>query len=329
MDQNRCGHSALELTPIGLGTWAMGGSGWQFSWGAQDDEQSIKTIEKAVELGINWIDTAPAYGRGHAEEIVGKALRRLSGRPVIATKCGRLFDGNGQIYSNLRRKSIFQEADQSLKRLGIDAIDLYQIHWPFPKEQIEEGWDAVSRLIESGKARFGGVSNFSPEQIKRIQPIGPVTSLQPPYSMLERRIEENILPFCRSEGIGVIVYSPMQKGLLSGKITRERIEAFDPEDHRRRDPMFQEPERTVTLDLIEKLSAMAGRSGRPLSHLAIAWVLRNPAVTAAIVGARSPAQIEETVRAAEWKLGDAETGEIETLLAERVDRLRRMKSQQE
>ncbi|MBN1895285.1 aldo/keto reductase [bacterium] len=329
MISHKLGSSTLELTPVGLGTWAMGGAGWQFSWGAQDDEQSIRAIEKAIELGVNWIDTAPAYGRGHAEEIVGKALRRLSVKPVVATKCGRLFDTDGRIYSNLRKKSIFQEADQSLKRLGLDVIDLYQIHWPFPKEQIEEGWDAVCSLIEAGKVRFGGVSNFSPEQIKRIQPIGAVASLQPPYSMLERRIEKNTLPYCQTENIGVIVYSPMQKGLLSGKMTRERIERLDPEDHRLRDPMFQDPELAVNLDLIAGLSEMAGRSGHTLSHLAIAWVLRNPAVTAAIVGARSPEQIAETVHAAEWRLSDQEAGEIEALLAERVNRLRDMKSEQE
>jgi len=321
MRKRELGWTDLELTTIGLGTWAIGGTGWQFSWGPQDDEESIRTIHKAIDLGINWIDTAAVYGLGHAEEVVGRALKGMHQRPFIATKCARVWDENGNLGYNLKRENIRKELEASLRRLQVDVIDLYQIHWNKPDEDIEEGWNTIAELIKEGKVRYGGVSNFTVEQLKRIQKIHPVASLQPPYSMLVRGIEEDLLPYCAENKIGVIVYSPMYKGLLTGKFTRERLQALPKDDHRRRDPRFQPPELDFNLELVDGLRRIAERNGRTVAQLAIAWVLRRPEVTSAIVGSRHPQQIEEIVPAADWELTEEEIDEIEKLLQKRTEQL--------
>lgn len=317
MKTQQLGNTNLHFTRIGLGTWAMGGGGWKFGWGPQDDEASIWTIRDAIDRGINWIDTAAVYGLGHCEEVVGKALKGLRERPLIATKCERCWDENGQIIPRLKRESIRVEIEQSLRRLGVDVIDLYQIHWPQPDEDIEEGWAAVAELVREGKVRYAGVSNFSLEQLQRIQPIHPVASLQPPYSMLARGVENGLLDYCAANGIGVIVYSPMQKGLLTGKVTREWVAGLAADDHRRNDPQFQEPLLSANLELVEGLRAIAERRGKATAHLAIAWVLRRSSVTAAIVGARKPSQLAATIGAADWELSPGEIAEVELLLEKR------------
>ncbi|HUW23121.1 MAG TPA: aldo/keto reductase [bacterium] len=314
MKTRKLGRTDLNLSTIGLGTWAIGGSGWKFSWGPQDDKESISAIRRALELGINWIDTAAVYGLGHSEEIVGKAIRGLRDKPIIATKCGRFGDRKGDLFGRLKKESIRSEVEASLKRLNIEVIDLYQIHWPQPEEDIEEAWTTLGDLIKEGKIRYAGVSNFNIKQLKRVQPIHLVDSFQPPYSMLERGIEGKILQYCSANNIGVIVYSPMQKGLLTGKFTRERAHKLPEDDHRRRDPRFQEPELSANLKLVEDLRLIAEKSGRTVAQLAIAWVLRHPEVTAAIVGARRPSQIEETVIAGDWVLSKEHIAVIEALL---------------
>lgn len=321
MRTRKLGWTDLELSVIGLGTWAIGGGGWKFGWGPQDDEASVRTIWKALDAGINWIDTAAVYGLGHSEEIVGKAIKGLSQKPVIATKCGLTWDEKGEIINCLKKESVKREAENSLRRLQVEVIDLYQIHWPIPDEQIEEGWEAISELIEEGKVRYGGVSNFSVSQMQRAQKIHPIASLQPPYSMFRREIEREILPFCASNNIGVIVYSPMQKGLLTGKVNPEWVSKLPPDDHRRNDPMFQEPQLTINMECVDKLKKIAEKHGESLSHLAIAWVLRREEVTAAIVGARSPEQIAETALAGDWELDEATISEIEAILEEREKKI--------
>lgn len=323
MEKRKLGYSDLYLTPIGLGTWAIGGGNNPYGWGPQDDADSIATIHRALDLGINWIDTAAGYGHGHSEEIVGKAIAGRRDEVIIATKCGILWKEDGSdIYGHLKADSIRREVEDSLRRLNVDVIDLYQIHWPWPDEDIEEGWSTIADLIREGKVRYGGVSNFSVEQLKRIQPIHPVASLQPPYSMLAREIEEELLPYCAANNIGVIVYSPMQSGLLTGKMTKERVASFPDDDWRKtRSPYFQEPQLSINLEFVEGLRPIAARNGRPLSQLAIAWVLRRPEVTGAIVGARRPSQIEETVGAATWKLSEEDIAEIDALLAKREQQL--------
>ncbi len=314
MRTKKLGYTDLYLTRIGLGTWAIGGGGWEFSWGPQDDRESIATIHRALELGINWIDTAPVYGLGHSEEIVGRAIKGLSEKPTIATKCSRIWDKEGKILSSLKEESIRREVEASLRRLKVDVIDLYQIHWPRPEKDIEEAWGTIADLVKEGKIRYAGVSNFNVEQLKRIQPIHPVASLQPPYSILEREIEKDVLEYCAKNNIGVIVYSPMQKGLLTGKFTRERIRDLPPDDHRRKDPHFQEPRLSINLKLVEDLRLIAKKRSRTVAQLAIAWTLRRAEVTAVIVGARRPSQIEETAPAADWILSEEEVKEIEVLL---------------
>ncbi len=317
MKKRQLGWTELNFTTIGLGTWAIGGSGWQFSWGAQDDEESIKTIHRALDDGINWIDTAPAYGLGHSETVVGKALKGMSKKPFVATKCARVWDENKNLSYNLKREGIRREVEASLRRLQTDVIDLYQIHWNKPDEDIEEGWSTVAELIKEGKVRYGGVSNFTLGQLKRIIPIHPLASLQPPYSMLVREIENELLPFCAANKIGVICYSPMVKGLLTGKFSRERILKLDPEDHRARDPQFQEPEISINLKLVEGLESIAAQHGRTVAQLAIAWVLRRQEVTAAIVGGRHPEQVDEIALAEDWHLSEKDIDAVEELLAER------------
>jgi aryl-alcohol dehydrogenase-like predicted oxidoreductase len=326
MQTRKLGYSDLHLTTVGLGTWAIGGGGWAFGWGPQDDNESIAAIRRALDLGINWIDTAAAYGLGHSEEIIGQAIpstssgRRAGRRDevIIATKCGLVWDeGSTTPYGRLKAESIRREVEASLRRLNVEVIDLYQIHWPNPDQDIEDAWGVIADLIREGKVRYGGVSNFSVEQLKRVQTIHPVASLQPPYSMLRRGIEEDPLAYCAANDIGVIVYSPMQAGLLTGKFTKERVASLPDEDWRKHSSHFQEPELSANLSLVEKLRPIAERNGRTVAQLAVAWVLRRPEVTAAIVGARHPSQIEETAPAGDWALSAEDIAEIDALLAER------------
>ncbi len=318
MKTRNLGYSDLEITRIGLGTWAMGGEEWAFGWGPQDDAASIAAIHKALDVGINWIDTAAVYGIGHAEEVVGKAIAGRRDKVLVATKCGRVIEGgNASPVSRLKAKSVRDELEASLRRLGTDYIDLYQVHWPDPDPDIEEGWTEIARQVKAGKVRYAGVSNFSVSQIKRIQAIHPVASLQPPYSMLRRDVETELLPFCGASKIGVIVYSPMQAGLLAGRFTKERVAKLPDTDWRKRNTHFTEPALGANLALVEKLKAIAAGKGRSVAELAIAWVLRRPEVTAAIVGGRGPAQVEQTRGGADWDLGPAEIAEIDKALAER------------
>jgi aryl-alcohol dehydrogenase-like predicted oxidoreductase len=318
MRTRRLGRTDLRLATIGLGTWAIGGGGWDFAWGPQDDGESIAAIRRALDLGINWIDTAPVYGLGHSEEVVGRAIEGRRNEVVIATKCGRVWDrGDTGAHARIKADSIRREVEASLRRLQVEVIDLYQIHWPEPEQDIEEAWAAIADLVNQGKVRYGGVSNFSVAQLKRIQPIHPVASVQPPYNMLRRGIEDELLPYCAQNGIGVVVYSPLAAGLLTGKFDRQRAADLPEDDWRRNSVDHQEPRLTANLALVEKLQRIAGRQGRSPSQLAIAWALRRPEVTAAIVGARRPEQIEETVKAADWTLSPAEIAEIEEALLER------------
>ncbi len=322
MQKRKLGYSDLELTTVGLGTWAIGGP-WHFGWGPQDDAEAIGAILTALEKGINWIDTAPIYGCGHSEELVGKALKQTQARPFIATKCGLLWNEKRQKVNCLKAKSIRQECHDSLKRLGAEVIDLYQMHWGEPDEDIEEAWEEMAKLAREGKVRYIGVSNFSVDQVRRMQKVAPVASLQPAYNMLHREVEDELLGYCAQNDIGVVVYSPMDRGLLTGKFSQERLAGLPLDDHRRRKPDFQEPEFTATLEFVERLRPVAERSGMTLAQLAISWVLRRSEVTAAIVGARRPDQIAETYKASGLELGDEDTKEIEQLLIERKKRVRR------
>ena len=316
MQTKQLGYTDLQLTTVGLGAWAMGGP-WLFGWGPQDDDQSIATVQSAMDEGINWIDTAPIYGHGRSETVVGKALRQIKQKPLIATKCGLCWDENHERITRLKAESVRAECHDSLKRLGIDTIDLYQIHFYEPDEDIEEAWTEMTKLVEEGKVRYIGVSNFSVEQIKRIQKIHPVASLQPPYSMLHREVENELLGYCQQNDIGVIVYSPMQRGLLAGKFNPERLANLPEGDHRKTNPDFQQPQFGATLELVEQLKNIAEQSGRTCSQLAISWTLRRSEVTAAIVGARKPEQITETAAASDYVLSPEDIEEIEKLLAER------------
>jgi len=310
MKTKQLGESDLSITPIGFGAWAIGGSGWEFGWGEQDDKQSVAAIHRALELGINWIDTAAVYGMGHSEKVVALALRTWSGpRPYVFTKCGLRWDEQGYVHRSLSAASIRRECEDSLRRLKVDAIDLYQIHWP--TEELEEGWNAMARLQKEGKVRWIGVSNFNVKEMRRAQAIAPITSLQPPYSLVRREIEHEILPYCRSEELGAIVYSPMASGLLTGAMTRKRVDALSMSDWRSRDIEFQEPRLSKNLALVERLREIGERHGRPPGQIAIAWTLRNPAVTGAIVGARNGKQVEGNVGAADLSLTDEEIAEIE------------------
>ena len=291
----------------------MGGGGWAFSWGPQDDEESIRAIHAALDAGVNWIDTAAVYGLGHSEEVVARALHGRSRKPYVFTKCERLWDENGKISASLKADTVRRECEASLRRLKADVIDLYQVHWPQPEEDIEEGWGAMAKLKEEGKVRWIGVSNFNVSQMERCRKIAPVTSLQPPYSMLARDIENEILSFCARHNIGVIVYSPMKSGLLTGAMTRDRVANFAPDDHRRNRPEFQEPALSRNLQLADLLRQVAGRHGRTAGEAAIAWTLRRPEVTAAIVGMRSPEQVKGVIGALEFRLNPNELEELETL----------------
>ena len=315
MKLRQLGPSDLHLTPVGLGTWAMGGGDWKFGWGPQEDALSIRTIHEALDLGVNWLDTAPVYGLGHCEEVVGRALKELKGRrPIISTKCERCWDADRNIVPRLQRASIRQEIEDSLRRLGVDVIDMYQIHWPQPDEDIEEGWSAIAELVREGKVRWAGVSNFSVAQLQRLQPIHPVAFLQPPYSMINRSIEAELLPYCEAHNIGIIPYSPMQKGLLSGKVTQAWVDALPVSDHRRADPQFNEPLLARNITLNGGLRTIASHLGTTPAELVIAWVLRQPRVTSAIVGARKPGQIAETIGGGRLTIPADALTEIERLL---------------
>ena len=323
MQTRKLGFSDLKLTTVGFGTWAIGGPGWQWAWGPQDDADSIAAIQRGLDLGINWVDTAAAYGLGHAEEVVGQAIKGRRDEVIVATKCGLVWDeGNPDVYGRLTAASVRAECEASLKRLGAEVIDLFQIHWPHDAEHLEEGWGTIADLVKEGKIRYAGVSNFTIEQIKKVQAIHPVASLQPPYSMLERGVEAELLPFCAANNIGMVAYSPMQTGMLTGKYTKALIDQLPDDDWRKEfNPHFKEPALSANLKLVDGLRPIAERNGKTVAQLAIAWVLRRPELTSAIVGARRPAHIEETVAAGDWTLSPEELAEIDTLLAERAKSL--------
>jgi aryl-alcohol dehydrogenase-like predicted oxidoreductase len=314
MQTRRLGNSDLNITPLGIGAWAIGGGGWAFGWGPQDDAESVASIRAGIEAGLNWIDTAAVYGLGHSEEVVAKALEGVSENVYVFTKCERRWNEKGEIQKVLKADSVREECDNSLRRLKRDVIDLYQIHWPEPDEDVEEGWGALAELQKQGKVRWIGVSNFNVQQLRRAQAIAPITSLQPPYSMLVRGVEDEILPFCKANQIGVISYSPMRNGLLSGTMTRERVANLAQDDWRRRNPDFQEPALSRNLELAELLKRIAAPHGRTAGEAAIAWVMRNPAVTAAIVGVRRADQVPGVIGAAEWRLSESEAAQIDTFL---------------
>lgn len=319
MRRQKLGTTDLALTALGFGTWAIGGGGWQWAWGPQDDEDSIAAIRRGIDLGINWVDCAAAYGLGHAEEVLGQAIK---GRKdvIVATKCGLVWDeGRPDTYGRLTAASVRAECEASLRRLGVEAIDLYQIHWPHDEAHLEEGWSTIADLVREGKVRYAGVSNFSVDQMQRIQPIHPVASLQAPYSLVARGVETELLPFCAANNIGVIAYSPMHNGLLTGKVTRQWVAALPADDWRRHhNPEFQEPALSANLSLLDGLRPIAQRHDKSLGEVAIAWVLRRPEVTTAIVGARSPGQIEGTIGGGDLRLSDADVAEIDGRLAARA-----------
>ena len=310
MTKKRLGNSDMELTPIGIGAWAMGGGGWAFGWGPQDDAQSIAAIQAALDRGINWIDTAAIYGLGHSEEVVARALAGRSNRPYLFTKCALVWNEKREISRSLKTDSIRRECENSLKRLRVDAIDLYQIHWPDPDPDLEEGWKTVAQLQKEGKVRWIGVSNFNTAQMERCRHIAPITSLQPPYSAISPEVENQILPYCQQHGIGVIVYSPMKSGLLTGAMTRKRIADLPQDDFRRKALNFQEPHLTRNLELADLMKQIGARHGRAAGEVAIAWTLRHPAVTAAIVGMRSSEQVNGVIGALEFRLSEREIQEI-------------------
>lgn len=321
MQKARLGNSDLEITRVGLGTWAIGGP-WQFGWGKQDDNDSRKAILEALEAGINWLDTAPIYGCGHSEEIIGKTLKQTSIRPLIATKCSLLWNDKREKISCLKEKSILAECDASLKRLSVDVIDLYQMHWGSPDEDLEEGYGAMAKCVKAGKVRYLGVSNYTLDQIKRVMKIHPLTSLQPPYSMFRRDIEKKFLPFCKKNNIAVLVYSPMHKGMLTDQFNIKKMQSMPEDDVRKKSADFLMPKLEINLKIIEKLKQIAAKKKITLAQLAIAWTIRNPEVTAAIAGARRPGQIKETSPAADITLSDNDINEIEKILKERKNYLR-------
>lgn len=317
MQTRRLGNSDMMITVLGFGAWAIGGGGWAFGWGPQDDADSIAAIHEALDSGINWIDTAAVYGLGRSEEVVAEALANYKGeRPYVFTKCSLRWDANREIYHSLTAESVRQEVEASLRRLNVERIDLYQIHWPNPENEIEEGWAEMAKLVDEGKVGAIGVSNFNVAQMKRAQAIAPITSLQPPYNLLNRGIEADILPYCEQNNIGVIVYSPMASGLLSGGMTRERIASFAKDDWRRNHPEYKEPLLSRNLALVDLLKGIGARHGRTAGEVAIAWTLSNPMVTGAIVGLRKPGQTAGVVGAAGFTLTESELADIEMFFAE-------------
>jgi aryl-alcohol dehydrogenase-like predicted oxidoreductase len=315
MNTRQLGNSDLHITPIGFGAWAIGGSGWEHAWGAQDDDESVAAIREAMDNGINWIDTAAVYGLGHSEEVVARALEGMGNRPYVFTKCSQVWDEQRKIGHSLKADSIRRECEASLRRLKVEAIDLYQIHWPMPDEDIEEGWATMARLKAEGKVRNIGVSNFDVGQMQRALDFAPITSLQPRYSLLHREVEREILPFAEEQNIGVIAYSPMASGLLTGTMTRERIKQLPADDWRKSNADFQEPLLSRNLRLVRLLRAIGNHHGRAPGEVAVAWVLENPAVTAAIVGARRPGQMKEIAAAAGFWLSPSELAEISAFFA--------------
>jgi aryl-alcohol dehydrogenase-like predicted oxidoreductase len=310
------GNSDLKLTPIGFGAWAIGGGNWEFAWGPQDDHESIAAIHRALELGINWIDTAAIYGLGHSEEVVAQALKTWSGpRPHVFTKCSMRWHQDRSIYRSLKAGSLAEELDGSLKRLAVETIDLYQIHWPDPKDELEEAWHALTQFQQQGKIRWIGVSNFNVGQMQRVQAIAPITSLQPPYSMLRPAIEKEILPFAQANGIGVINYSPMVSGLLTGSMTAERAQSLPADDWRRKAAEFKEPRLSRNLKLVELLREIGSSRSVSPGVVAVAWTLHHPAITAAIVGGRSAQQVEGLAPALEFKLTEEEFAKINAFLS--------------
>ena len=318
MQTVKLGKTGMEITPIGFGAWAIGGGGWAAAWGPQDDDEAVGAIRRAVELGVNWVDTAAVYGLGHSEELVAQALKSVpeSERPYVFTKCSLVWDDEGDISNVLEKDSVKRECEESLRRLQTDVIDLYQIHWPRPDEDIEEGWEAMAELKDEGKVRHIGVSNFDVSQMERIGERAPVETLQPPYNMLNRGVEEEILPYCGENDIGVIAYSPMRSGLLTGKMTPERVANLPSDDWRRNADDFQEPRLSRNLALVGLLEEIGREHGRSPGEVAIAWTLRHPAVTAAIVGGRRPDQVDGIIGAAELRLSEDELDRIETFLTE-------------
>ena len=310
------GNSDLNLTPIGFGAWAIGGGNWEFAWGPQDDNDSVNAIHRALDLGVNWVDTAAIYGLGHSEEVVAKALKGTSHKPYVFTKCSMRWDDDRKIYRSLKGNSLEEELNSSLRRLNIETIDLYQIHWPNPEEEIEEGWSVLAKFKEQGKIRHIGVSNFNVDQMKRAQKIAAITSLQPPYSMLRRAIEQEILPFAEANNIGVINYSPMLSGMLTGKMTRDRVAALPQDDWRRRAPEFNEPRLTRNLRLVELLREIGSSHNVEPGVVAVAWTLHHPAITAAIVGGRSPQQVEGIAPALHFRLSPDEYNRINVFLTD-------------
>ncbi|HUX46294.1 MAG TPA: aldo/keto reductase [Terracidiphilus sp.] len=309
------GNSDLQLSPIGFGAWAIGGGNWEFAWGPQEDSQSLAAIHRALDLGINWIDTAAIYGLGHSEDVVAKALKTTSHKPLVFTKCSMRWHEDRSIYRSLKGGSLAEELEGSLRRLGVETIDLYQVHWPNPEGEIEEGWEQLARFREQGKVRWVGVSNFNVEQMKRAQKIAPITSLQPPYSMLRRAVEQEVLPFVQAHGIGVINYSPMVSGLLTGKMTAGRVAALPADDWRKRAVEFNEPRLSRNLELVELLREIGSSHGVNPGVVAVAWTLHHPAITAAIVGGRSAQQVEEIAAALTFRLSEEEYKRILAFLA--------------
>jgi len=315
MQTKRLGTTDLELTRIGLGTWAIGGD-WQYGWGPQDEKKSVATIVRALELGINWIDTAPVYGLGKAEEVVAKAIQAFGTRPIIATKCGLTWSAKGKVKPKLIRESVRLEVEASLRRLQVDRIDLYQVHWPNPDADIEEAWETIASLVEAGKIRYAGVSNFNIKQMERVRKIFPIASLQPPYSLLKRDNEAEVLPYCERNKIGVLAYSPMQKGILTDKFTRHFVQNLTASDHRRKsDPDFKDPLLSANLEFVDAMRGLATQKGVLVSDIAVAWVLRRTEVTAAIVGARTPEQVEQNVRTPNCTLSKSDLSVIDLLFA--------------
>jgi len=326
MIKRKLGGTGFEMSPIGLGSWALGGGGgWQFGWGPQEEKESILTIRHAVDLGVNWIDTAPVFGFGRSEEIIGRAIKDLKEKPLIATKCGLIWTQNRSLtFGRLTKKSIIEEIEASLRRLQVDTIDLYQIHWPNPDPDIEEAWATIAQKIKEGKIRYAGVSNFKIEQMKRIMPIHPIASLQVNYSMIYRGIEKDIFEFCTSNNIGLLISNPLQKGLLTGKITKEWVQGLPEISPRLRDPEFKEPDLSINMKLVAGLDEIACREKKTVSQISTAWILKHPEITSVIVGVRSPSQIDEIFLPGDWQLSQDSIEAIENLLAER-DRLLKKK----
>ena len=313
MHTRQLGKTDIQITPIGFGAWAIGGGDWSFGWGNQEDQDSISAIKHALNMGVNWIDTAAVYGLGHSEEVVGEAIKGRE-RPYIFTKCSLVWGEERKQYNSLKADSIQRECEASLKRLGVDYIDLYQIHWPNPEPDIEEGWGKMADLKKQGKVRAIGVSNFNVEQMKRIQKIAPIDSLQPPYSLVNPSVQNEILPFCEQENIGVIVYSPMASGLLTGTMTKKRVQEMPDNDWRKKGQNFQEPRLSRNLKLAELLNDIGFPHNVSAGAVAIAWTLHNSAVTGAIVGARSQMQVDGILPAAELRLSSSEIADIEKFL---------------